>query len=75
MRKMLAALFGAAATVTMIAGAGVASASPAHPGSPAHPVTITHPASSQRAVTGIEHFQIVSTSLTSNRRRRWTSSG
>ncbi len=67
MRKMLAALFGAAATVTMIAGAGVASASPAHPGSPAHPVTITHPASSQRAVTGIEHFQAVSTSLTSSR--------
>jgi hypothetical protein len=67
MRKMLAALIGAAATVTMITGAGVAAASPAHPASAAHPVTIAHPASSHRAVTGTEHFQIVSTSLTSNR--------
>src|SRR6266536_388719 len=67
MRKMLAALIGAAATVTMITGAGVATASPAHPGSPAHPVTITHPASAHRAVTGTEHFQAVSTSLTSSR--------
>src|SRR2546427_112310 len=67
MRKMLAALIGAAATVTMITGAGVASASPARPGSPAHPVTITHPASAHRAVTGIEHFQAVSTSPTSRR--------
>ena len=67
MRKTLAALIGAAATVTMIAGAGVASASPARPGSPARPVTITHPASAQRAVTGTEHFQAVSTSLTSSR--------
>src|SRR6266568_5233131 len=49
MRKMLAALIGAAATVTMIAGAGVA------------------PASAHRAVTGTEHFQAVSTSLTSSR--------
>jgi hypothetical protein len=55
MRKTLAALIGAAATVTMITGAGVASASP------------THPASSHRAVTGTENFQAVSTSLTSNR--------
>ncbi len=61
MRKILAALIGAASTVTMIAGAGAASASPAHP------VTITHPASAHRAVTGTEHFQAVSTSLTSNR--------
>jgi hypothetical protein len=67
MRKMLAALIGAAATVTMIAGAGVASASPAHPASPAYPAAITHPASAHRAVTGTEHFQIVSTSLTSSR--------
>ena len=67
MRKMLAALIGAAATVTMITGAGVASASPARPGSPARPVTITHPASAHRAVTGTEHFQAVSTSLTSSR--------
>src|SRR6266568_2113795 len=49
MRKMLAALIGAAATVTMIAGAGVASASP------------------HRAVTGTEHYQALSTSLTSSR--------
>ena len=61
MRKMLAALIGAAATVTMMAGAGVASASPAHPATP------VHPASSHRAVTGTEHFQAVSTSLTSSR--------
>ncbi len=61
MRKMLAALIGAAATVTMITGAGVASASPTHP------ATITHPASAHRAVTGTQHFQDVSTSLTGNR--------
>jgi len=61
MRKTLAALIGAAATVTMMAGAGVASASPAHPATP------VHPASSHRAVTGTEHFQAVSTSLTSSR--------
>ena len=61
MRKMLAALIGAAATVTMITGAGVASASPTYP------AAITHPASAHRAVTGTEHFQIVSTSLTSSR--------
>jgi len=60
MHKKLAALIGAAATVTMITGAGVAAASPVHPAGPAHP------ASSHR-VTGIEHFQAVSTSLTSNR--------
>jgi hypothetical protein len=60
MHKKLAALIGAAATITMITGAGVAAASPVHPASPAHP------ASSHR-VTGIEHFQAVSTSLTSNR--------
>jgi hypothetical protein len=67
MRKTLAALISAAATVTMIAGAGVAAASPAHPASLAHPASATHPASSHRAVTGTEHFQAVSTSLTSNR--------
>src|SRR6266581_2244526 len=61
MRKTLAALIGAAATVTMMAGAGVASASPAHPATP------VHPARSHRAVTGTEHFQAVSTSLTSSR--------
>jgi len=55
MRKILAALIGAAATITMITGTGVAAASP------------VHPASSHRAVTGIEHFQAVSTSPTSNR--------
>jgi hypothetical protein len=59
MRKTLAALIGAAATVTMITGAGVVAASPARPASAAHP------ASSHR-VTGIEHFQAVSTSLASN---------
>jgi hypothetical protein len=55
MRKQLAALISAAATVTMLTGAGVASATPAHP------------ASSHRAVTGTEHFQAVSTALTSNK--------
>ena len=55
MRKILAALIGAAATITMITGTGVAAASP------------VHPARSHRAVTGIEHFQAVSTSPTSNR--------
>ena len=55
MRKILAALIGAAATITMITGTGVAAASP------------VHPASSHRAVTGTEHFQAISTSPTSNR--------
>jgi hypothetical protein len=61
MRKMLAALIGAAATVTMITGAGVAAASPAHPAS------TSHPASSYRAITGTEHFQIVSASISGKR--------
>src|SRR5690242_7292344 len=51
MRKMLAALIGAAASVTMITGAGVASAAAGHP------------ASAHAAVTGTEHFQAVGTSL------------
>ena len=54
MRKTLAALIGAAATVTMITGAGVASAATGHPASP------------HRAVTGVEFFQIMTTSETSS---------
>jgi hypothetical protein len=55
MRKTLAALIGAVATVTMMTGAGVASAATGHPASP-------HP-----AVTGTEHFQLVSASLSGKR--------
>jgi len=55
MRKMLAALIGAAATVTMITGAGVAAAGP------------VHPASAHHAVTGTEHFQIVSATISGKR--------
>jgi hypothetical protein len=54
MRKMLAALIGAAASVTMIAGAGAASAAAGHPGR------------ADAAVTGTEHFQLVSNSLSGN---------
>ena len=57
MRKTLAALIGAAATVTMITGAGVASAATGHPASP------------HAAVTGTEHFQVVSASLTGSRHK------
>ncbi len=55
MRKTIAALIGAAATVTMITGAGVASAAAGHPASIRH------------AVTGTEHFQLMSTSATSTK--------
>src|ERR1700733_5652892 len=70
MRKTVAALISAAATVTMITGAGVATAATSHPAT-SHPAT-THqaaarPAVTQRAVTGTEHFQDVSASLTSNK--------
>jgi len=61
MRKMLAALIGAAATVTMITGAGVAAASPVYPAS------TSHPASAHQAVTGVENFQIVSASISGKR--------
>jgi uncharacterized Zn-binding protein involved in type VI secretion len=54
MRKTLAALIGAAATVMMITGAGAASAATGSPASP------------HAAVTGTEHFQLVSSSVTSN---------
>jgi hypothetical protein len=54
MRKTIAALIGAAATATMITGAGAASAATGHRAS-------THPAS-----TRTEHFQSVSGSLTSS---------
>ena len=57
MRKILAALIGAAASVTMITGAGAASAAAGHPASP------------HAAVTGTEHFQIVGTSLSGNRNK------
>ena len=43
MRKMLAALIGAAATVTMITGAGVAAASPVYPASTSHPAAPSMP--------------------------------
>ncbi len=61
MRRMLATLIGAAATITMITGTGVAAASSAHP------VGAGHPAGSHRAVTGTEHFQAVSASLSGRR--------
>lgn len=57
MRKMLAALVGAAASVMMITGAGVASAAAGHP------------ASAHAAVTGTEHFQAVGTSLSGNKNK------
>lgn len=57
MRKMLIALIGAAASVTMITGAGVASAAAGHP------------ASAHVAATGTEHFQAVGTSLSGNRNK------
>jgi hypothetical protein len=69
MRKTLAALIGAAATATMITGAGVAAASAGHPAVASHPAGISlavHPASLHAAVTRTEHFQDVSASLTSN---------
>jgi hypothetical protein len=61
MRKTLAALIGAAATVTMITGAGVASASLNYPTAISHPAAVSH-----AAVTRTEHFQDVSASLTSS---------
>jgi hypothetical protein len=69
MRKTIAALVGAAATATMITGAGVAAASAGHPAAVTHPAAISlaaHPASVHAAVTRTEHFQDVSASLTSN---------
>ena len=66
MRKTLAALIGAAATATMITGAGVAMASPSHPAGISHPAAVSHPASPHAAVTGREHFQLVSANVTSN---------
>jgi len=65
MRKTVAALISAAATVTMITGAGVATAATSHPAT-SHPAA-ARPAVTQRAVTGTEHFQDVSASLTSNK--------
>jgi hypothetical protein len=62
MRKTVAALISAAATVTMITGAGAATAATSHPAG-------TRPAVARRAVTRTEHFQDVSTSFTSNRSR------
>lgn len=56
MRKMLAALIGAAASVMMITGTGVASAAASHPAS-AH------------GATGTQHFQAVGTSLSGNRNK------
>lgn len=55
MRKTIAAFIGAAATVTMITGAGVASAAAGHP------------ASTRPAVTGTQHFQLMTTSATSTK--------
>lgn len=65
MRKTVAALISAAATVTMITGAGAATAASSHPAGP-HPAA-ARAAVTQRAVTGTEHFQDVSASLTSNK--------
>ena len=66
MRKTIAALVGAAATATMITGAGVAAASASHPAAATHPAAISHPASTHAAVTGTEHFQFVSAAVNSN---------
>ena len=66
MRKTLAVLIGAAATATMMTGAGVAVASASHPAGISHPAAVSHPASPHAAVTGTEHFQDVSSSLTSS---------
>jgi hypothetical protein len=70
MRKTIAALVGAAATATMITGAGVAAASAVLPAAATHPAAISqaaaHPASVHAAVTRTEHFQDLSASLTSN---------
>ena len=57
MRKTLAALIGAAATITMIAGAGAASAATGSPASP------------QAAISGTQHFQAVSAPLSGTRSR------
>lgn len=65
MRKILTALIAVAATATMIAGAGVASASPTHPVIIAHPATAAHQTSAHRS--GTQHFQAVSASLMGNR--------
>jgi hypothetical protein len=67
MRKTLAALIGAAATATMITGAGVAAAATGQPAAISHPAAASRPAASHRAVTGTEHFQLVSASLTSGK--------
>src|SRR5450432_237687 len=70
MHKTIAALVGAAATATMITGAGVAAASAVLPAAARHPAAISqaaaHPASVHAAVTRTEHFQDLSASLTSN---------
>jgi hypothetical protein len=60
MRKTIAASLGAVATVTMITGAGVAAASASHPAT-------THRASSRAPITGWQHFQAISSSLTSSK--------
>ena len=57
MRTMFAALVGAAASITMITGTGVASAA------------TSHPASAHAAVSGTEHFQAVGTSLSGNKNK------
>jgi hypothetical protein len=55
MRRTLTILIGVAATATMITGAGVAAA------------TTSHPASPRPAATRIQHFQLMTTSATSNK--------
>jgi hypothetical protein len=65
MRKTLAALIGAAATATMITGAGVAAATASHPAGISHPAAVSHPASPHAAATGTEHFQLVSAAVNS----------
>jgi hypothetical protein len=70
MRKTIAALVGAAATATMITGAGVAAASAGQPAAATRPAAISlaaaHPASMHAAVTRTEHFQELSASLSNS---------
>jgi hypothetical protein len=69
MRKTIAALVGAAATATMITGAGVAAAAAGHPAAASHPAGISlaaHPDSLHAAVTRTEHFQELSASLSNS---------
>ena len=52
MRKTLTALIGAAATVTMITGAGTAAAWASHPAASSRPAAVSHAATSVTALPG-----------------------